>query len=52
MQNDGAVREKHSRLALKLLEDASQEIADGDTVQGADTFQSPWGGATLQITIC
>ena len=29
-----AIREKHSALALKLLEDAEREIAAGDTVQG------------------
>ena len=46
MQNDGAVREKHSRLALKLLEDAGREIAAGDTVQGAEKL---WGATSQAL---
>ena len=46
MQNDGAVREKHSRLALKLLEDAGQEMAAGDTVQGAEKL---WGATSQAL---
>ena len=37
-QESEAVREKHSALALKLLEDAGREIAAGDTVRCAS-----WG---------
>ena len=39
-QDNEAVRGKHARLALKLLEDAGREIAEGDTVQGAEKL---WG---------
>ena len=43
-QESEAIREKHSRPALKLLEDAEQEIAAGHTVQGGEKL---WG-ATIQ----
>ena len=45
-QETEAVREKHSALALKLLEDAGREIADGDTVQGAEKL---WGATSQAL---
>ena len=45
-QESEAVREKHSALALKLLEDAGREIATGDTVQGAEKL---WGATSQAL---
>ena len=39
-QSNEATKEKHSRLALKLLEDAEREVAAGDTIQGGEKL---WG---------
>ena len=46
MQNDGAVRDMHSRLALRLLEDAGQGTAAGSTVQGAEKL---WGATSQAL---
>ena len=45
-QESEAIREKHSALALKLLEDAEREIAAGDTVQGGEKL---WGATSQAL---
>ena len=45
-QESEAIREKHSALALKLLEDAEQEITAGDTVQGGEKL---WGATSQAL---
>ena len=35
-----SIADKHTRLALQLLDDAKREIADGDLVQGSEKL---WG---------
>ena len=42
-QNNESIQEKHAWLALKLLEDARQEIESGDTVQGGGKL---WGATS------
>ena len=38
--------EKHTRLALKLLDDAGREISSGDLVQGSEKL---WGATSQAI---
>ena len=45
-QDNEATRQKHTRLAHKLLEDAGREIAAGDTVQGAEKL---WGATSQAL---
>lgn len=45
-QSNEAVREKHSALALRLLEDAGREIEAGDTVQGGEKL---WGATSQAL---
>ena len=46
MQADETPVEKHSRLALKMLEDARQEIAGGDLTQGGEKL---WGATSQAL---
>ena len=46
MQSTESLAGKHSRLALQLIEDARQEIAAGDLVQGGEKL---WGATCHAI---
>ena len=46
--NESAV-DKHSRLALQLLEDAAREVSAGDTVQGGEKL---WGATSHALKAC
>ena len=46
MQDTETPVEKHSRLALKMLEDAQQEIAAGDLTQGGEKL---WGATSQAL---
>ena len=46
MQDTETPVEKHSRLALKMLEDAQQEIAGGDLTQGGEKL---WGATSQAL---
>ena len=46
MQDTETPVEKHARLALKMLEDARQEIAAGDLTQGGEKL---WGATSQAL---
>ena len=46
MQTDNSLAEKHTGLALKLLDDAEREIAAGDLVQGSEKL---WGATSQAL---
>ena len=46
MQTNETPTEKHTRLALKMLEDARQEIAGGDLTQGGEKL---WGATSQAL---
>ncbi len=46
MQRTESLAEKHTRLARQLIEDAQQEIAAGDLVQGGEKL---WGATSHAI---
>ena len=46
MQISESLIEKHTRLALKMMEDAQQEIAAGDLTQGGEKL---WGATSQAL---
>ena len=46
MNTDEAQTEKHTRLAVKLMEEARLQIADGELVQGSEKL---WGAASQAL---
>ena len=46
MQTNESTSEKHTRLALQLLDDAKREIAAGDLVQGSEKL---WGATSQAL---
>ncbi len=46
MTSPASQTDKHTRLALQLLDDAKREIADGDLVQGSEKL---WGATSQAL---